>query len=309
MTRGRRLVGPRVSLFYFLDIITAMSGILILIALFFATCLQEGSPLFPGSRNWRSPDLEQELQAAMLRLAGEKNRNAEIREKLPWADLSPADIRRKLRRLQAALSGENPEAAAEPRPLEQVLQEVGLASLQEKVRDAEEAVRKRREAVGQLRGAHEEIDGKVRRGQEALAAQMAGQKGLRLVADGRDTTKAPVVVEVSDARVTLFPFDQPEGREVMEPGSQAIRQLRRRFSVYSPETHYAFLLVQPSGYGLFATLREQLIQMGFEIGYEGVPEDPRFLMPDISLPRKPAAGEGAGIGEPEPWPVEGRSTP
>ena len=307
--RGRQSLAPRVSLFYFLDIITAMSGIMILIALYFSTCLREGSPLFPGSLRWQSPKPEQELESALLRLAEEKNRQAELQEKLRWADLSPSEIRRKLRRLQTVPTGAEGGDEAALRPLEDVLREVGLASLQDDLRSLERDLEKKRSEAAEARQIHGDLDRRVRLTQESVAGRLANQKGLRLVADGKDTTKVPIVVEVSDARVVFYPLDQPEAREVVEPGARAIRQLPRRFSAYQPDTHYAFLLVQPSGYGLFSELREGLVRLGFEVGYDGVPEDPRYFMPDVPTPAVREKSAESVIGEPEPWPVESGRAP
>lgn len=307
--RGRRSLAPRISLFYFLDIITAMSGIMILISLYFATCLQEGSPLFPGGLRWQSREDEQDLQSSLLRLAGEKNRQAELQEKLRWAELTPREIRRKLRRLEGAAPGGAGEGGEGELSLEQILQKVGLASLQDKIRAAESDLEKERGKIDEARQVHGALDSQVRRAQESSASRLADAKGFRLVRDGRDTTKVPVVAEVSYARIVLYPFDQPEARQVLEPASESLRQLRRCFSAYRPETHYAFLLVQPSGYGLFSEIREQLVQLGFEVGYDGVPEDPRILMPDVTAPRSSGRRSEVRIGDPEPWPVEGGKKP
>lgn len=308
-SRGRRSLAPRISLFYFLDIITAMSGIMILIALYFSTCLREGSPLFPGSARWQNRDAEGALQAALLRLANAKNRESELKEKLRWVELTPTEVRRKLRRLQWSGAGRASGSEAEPRSLDQVLQEVGLASLRDQIRRGEADLVQHQVTLEEARRSHDELDRRVRLAQESAAGRLAEKKGLRLVADGKDTSKVPVIVEISDARVVSYPLDHPSARETVEPGSEALRRLRRIFSRYTPETHYAFLLVQPSGYGLFSELREQLGRLGFEVGYDGVAEDPRYLMPDVTPVKPVGRHEAPSIGEPEPWPVEGPKVP
>lgn len=186
---------------------------------------------------------------------------------------------------------------------------MGLASLRDQIRQGEAELARHQAALEEARRSHDEVDRRVRLAQQSATGSLAEKKGLRLVADGKDTTKVPVLVEVSDARVVIYPLDQTSAREAVEPGSEALRRLRRIFSLYTPETHYAFLLVQPSGYGLFAELREQLGRMGFEVGYDGVPEDPRYLMPDVSPVKHGGRHKAPSIGEPEPWPVEGSQAP
>lgn len=306
--RGRHSLAPRITLFYFLDIITAMSGIMILISLYFATCLQEGSPLFPGPARWQSAEAERQLQSTFLDFIREKNRQADLRERLRWAELTPMEIRRKLRRLQWSGPGA-PGHDEEPRPLQKVLEQLGLASLENKIHSLETEVASRRLEVEKARRTHNQFDQQVRLAQESVANRLAEKNGVRLVADGRDTTKVPVVVEVSYARIVIYPFDQPGARETLERGSDSLRQLKRRFAAFTPDTHYAFLLVQPSGYGVFADLRNELARLGFEVGYDGVPEDPRYLMPDVPT-AKPSEGQRkSAMGEPEPWPVEAGPSP
>jgi len=42
------------------------------------------------------------------------------------------------------------------------------------------------------------------------------------------------------------------------------------------------------------------------VGFDGIPEDPRLLMPEESVRPLPGFRRASVLGEPEPWPVEGR---
>ena len=146
-------------------------------------------------------------------------------------------------------------------------------------------------------------------GREAQAVPLGKlnkTRGIRLIRDGRDTTKRPVVVELAYGQTKMFPLDQSSNFQQFETDARTLTRLRRELFGYPPDSHYIFLLVQPSGYGWFAEIREGLQALGYEVGFDGVPEDPRLLLPE-GTPR-PGLGfrQPSVLGDPEPWPVEGR---
>jgi len=304
--RSRAELVPPLGLFIFLDLITALSGVLVLITMFLTTFLERGSPLFAGSAPRSSPVQEAELRSRLLEREQELRRAEELAEKERWAEYSPREIRRKLRRLQGISAEEGTPGAKSP---EEILAEVGLRGLQEEVSSAEAALQKRETEVRQARIQHEALDRKVREAQTVPLGKLGEEKGIRLVRDGRDTTKRPVLVELAYAQVKLFPLDQPVSFVRLEPDERLVARLRRELFGYPPDSHYIFLLVQPSGYGWFTEVRAGLQAIGYEVGFDGIPEDPRLLMPES--PNRPALGfrRPSVLGEPEPWPVEGRGEP
>ena len=304
--RSRAELVPPLGLFVFLDLITALSGVLVLITMFLTTFLERGSPLFLGSAPRSSPVQEAELRSRLLEREQELRRAEELAEKERWAEYSPREIRRKLRRLQGISAEEGTPGAKSP---EEILAEVGLRGLQEEVSSAEAALQKRETEVRQARIQHEALDRKVREAQTVSLGKLGEEKGIRLVRDGRDTTKRPVLVELAYAQVKLFPLDQPASFVRLEPDERLVARLRRELFGYPPDSHYIFLLVQPSGYGWFTEVRAGLQAIGYEVGFDGIPEDPRLLMPES--PNRPALGfrRPSVLGEPEPWPVEGREEP
>jgi len=301
--RSRADLVPPLGLFIFLDLITALSGVLVLITMFLTTFLERGAPLFPGSAPRAEPQLEAELQAKLRERERESRRAEEIAEKQRWAQYSPREIRRMLRRLQG-LPAEG-ETGGE-KSQEQVLADIGLRSLQEEVQKAEAAMEKREAEVRQARAEHEDLDRRVRMAQVVPLGKLGETRGVRLIRDGRDTTKRPVVVELAYGQTKLFPLDQADNFQRFETDERILARLRRELFGYPPDSHYVFLLVQPSGYGWFAEVRAGLQALGYEVGFDGVPEDPRLLLPEGT----PRAGWGSRrpsvLGDPEPWPVEGR---
>ena len=103
--RSRAALVPPMGLFIFLDLITALSGVLVLITMFLTTFLQRGSVLFPGSAPRAEPALEADLRAQLREKERALAQAEALAEKMRWANISPREIRRMLRRLQG-LPGE-----------------------------------------------------------------------------------------------------------------------------------------------------------------------------------------------------------
>ena len=303
--RSRSALVPPLSLYLFLDLITALSGVLILITMFLTTFLDEGSPLFPGSASRAEPGLEGELRSRLLEREKELRQAEELTEKERWVGCSPREIRRMLRRLQGLPTGDGSVETGE-KSLEQCLSEVGLSGLRGEVKSAEQALQKREVEIQKSREKHETLDLQVREGQVGQVKTLGAERGIRLVRDGRDTTKRPLVVELAHSQFKIFPLDQAENLARFEPDDRPVARLRRELFAYPPDSHFIFLLVQPSGYEWFSGIRSGLQSLGYEVGFDGIPEDPRLLLPDGRAPSSFGFRRGSVLGDPEPWPVEGR---
>lgn len=304
--RSRAGLVPPLGLFIFLDLITALSGVLVLITMFLTTFLERGSPLFPGSAAAASPKLETDLRGRLREQEKEFRQAEEIAERLRWAEYSPREIRRMLRRLQG-LPGEG--AAPGEKSQEQILAEMGLSALQEEVQKAETALQKREAEVQRERSTHERLDRMVRKAQAGQAEDLGKGRGIRLVKDGKDTTKRPLVLELAFSQAKFFPLDQPENFLRLDPDDRLVSRLRRELFGYPPDSHFVFLLVQPSGYGRFGEVRSALQSLGYEVGFDGVPEDPRLLLPETAAPSVPGFRSSTVLGDPEPWPVDAKRIP
>ena len=301
--RSRASLVPPLSLYLFLDLITALSGVLVLITMFLTTYLDDGSPLFPGSAKRSEPALE--LRGRLLEREKELRKAEELAEKEKWATLSPREIRRLLRRLQGLSSADGSDAGGE-KTMEKCLAERGLQDLGEQVNSAEKNLQKRELEIHGAREKHEALDRQVRDAQAAQVGALGADRGVRLVRDGRDTTKRPIVIELAHSQFKIFPLDQPSSMSIFEPTDRAVSRLRQELFSFPPDSHFVFLLVQPSGYEWFSAVRSGLQSLGYEVGFDGIPEDPRLFLPDMRPTPSLGFSRPSVLGNPEPWPVEGR---
>jgi hypothetical protein len=273
--------------------------------MFLTTYLDEGSPLFPGSAKRSEPTLETELRGRLLEREKELRKAEELAEKEKWATLSPREIRRLLRRLQGLSSVDGSDAGGE-KTMEQCLAERGLQDLGEQVKSAEKNLQKRELEIHGAREKHEALDRQVRDAQAAQVGALVADRGVRLVRDGRDTTKRPIVIELAHSQFKIFPLDQPSSMSIFEPTDRAVSRLRQELFSFPPDSHFVFLLVQPSGYEWFSAVRSGLQSLGYEVGFDGIPEDPRLFLPDMRPTPSLGFSRPSVLGNPEPWPVDGR---
>jgi hypothetical protein len=249
--------------------------------------------------------LETELRGRLLEREKELRKAEELAEKEKWATLSPREIRRLLRRLQGLSSVDGSEAGGE-KTMEQCLAERGLQDLGEQVKSAEKNLQKRELEIHGAREKHEALDRQVRDAQAGQVGALGADRGVRLVRDGRDTTKRPIVIELAHSQFKIFPLDQPSSMSIFEPTDRAVSRLRQELFSFPPDSHFVFLLVQPSGYEWFSAVRSGLQSLGYEVGFDGIPEDPRLFLPDMRPTPSLGFSRPSVLGNPEPWPVEGR---
>ena len=118
-----------------------------------------------------------------------------------------------------------------------------------------------------------EIEAKVKQAEAAVAsARLKGLK-VRLVPEQSDTTKEPIIVDLSRTRALVMRFDNPN------PVSAAnLPEFYRIIERFEPTKQYFVLFVRPSGAGRFEQIRQAIVNSKFEVGYDAVEEDTEILL-------------------------------
>ena len=278
MSSRLRSLDSKISFFAFADIITAVSGVLIFVALLLATDL--GTPTDSHSKS-EDPEMEQQLQETLAMQADINAQNQRLQELLVIAETAPnpdklkADIKRLRSQLaeeqkkQAAVSDQMVESRDAIAKRDTVL---GLTDLKAKVaRESQEA---KTIAIQ---------DGKVREEMATLEQRLAGVQSkllilrqregkLWLIPDKGSTTKEPILATVSASGVKLERFDRPDQTKNYD---QAIA--RSEFNTYldgvNPVNQYIVFLVRPSGIGLFERLVKAARAKNIEVGFDALEEN------------------------------------
>jgi uncharacterized phage infection (PIP) family protein YhgE len=222
MSSRLRSLDSKISFFAFADIITAVSGVLIFIALLLATDL--GRPTDSRSQAANS-QIEQQLQETLAQQVEVDAQNHRLQELLATADTAPdleklqTDITRLRSQLseeqkkQAALADQMADSRATIAARDKVLGLTDLkATVQRVVQEAESIARQEAKARSEM----ENLDQQVAQVQSKLLKLRQREGQLWLIPDKSATTKEPILVTVDGAGVTIDRFDHPDQRKQLE---------------------------------------------------------------------------------------------
>lgn len=113
-----------------------------------------------------------------------------------------------------------------------------------------------------------EMEAAVKEAESAVVQLRLEKKKLRLIRELSDTTKEPVIVDVSQNKIVVMRFDKPEPSEMASEES-----FKRYLKTCKAEDQYFVLYFRPSGAFRFESLREIVKSAGFELGYDATEEN------------------------------------
>jgi hypothetical protein len=278
MSSRLRSLDSKISFFAFADIITAVSGVLIFVALLLATDL--GVPTDSRTKS-ENTEIEQQLQETLAMQVDVDAQNERLQELLTTAETAPdpEKLQADIKRLQLQLAEEQKKQAA----------------INDQMSESQDAIAKRDAVLGltdlKAKVAHEtqeaksiaSQDAKVREEMAALEQHLAGVQSkllilrqregkLWLIPDKGSTTKEPILATVSASGVKLERFDRPDQTKNFSQSSA-----RSEFDSYldgvKPVDQYIVFLVRPSGVGLFEDLVKSARDKNIEVGFDALEEN------------------------------------
>jgi hypothetical protein len=277
MSRLRSL-DSKISFFAFADIITAVSGVLIFIALLLATDLGRPTDSRPQAAN---SEIERRLQGMFAQQVEVDAQNHRLQELLATADTAPdleklqTDITRLRSQLseeqkkQAALADQMADSQAAIAARDKTLGLTDLkATVQRVVQEAEAIARQDAKARSEMGN----LDQQVAQAQSKLLKLRQREGQLWLIPDKSATTKEPILVTVAGAGVTIERFDHPDQRKQLEK-SGADTAFKTFLSGAKALDQYVVFLVRPSGIEIFKDLVKSARDMGFDVGFDALEED------------------------------------
>ncbi len=279
MSRRRRsLNSTKISFFAFQDIITSVSGILILVTLILATDLDR-----PTSRTTHDadPELERKLSETLRQQAEVDAQNQNLLGLLAAAETAPAaeKLEMDITRLRAQLAEEKKkhasvaeQLAASQSAIEARDRTLGLtdikAQIQRIIQEAESLARQESEVRKEMAS----LEQKVASVQSKLLKLREREGKLWLIPDKSSTTKEPILATISSRGAKVEKFDHPD-----EAKEFAKASARTGFESYlaeaKPLDQYVVFLVRPSGIELFERLVKLAREKGFEVGFDALEED------------------------------------
>ena len=278
MSSRLRSLDSKISFFAFADIITAVSGVLIFVALLLATDL--GRPSSSSSQAANS-EMERRLQEALAQQAEVDLQNHRLKELLATANIAPdleklqADITRLRSQLseeqmkQTALANQMTDSQATIAARDKVLGLTDLkATVQRTIQENETIALQEAKVRSEMNG----LDRQVAHVESQLLKLSQWDGEIWLIPDKSATTKEPIVVFVDGMGATIQRVDHPEQRKQLNKDVAD-----SAFSSYLDSAksldQYVVFEVKPSGIGLFQDLLKSARDKGFDVGYDALEED------------------------------------
>jgi hypothetical protein len=309
-----RSFDSKVTFFAFADIITAVSGMLVFIALLLATDL--GRPAQDAPHN-ADREAQQHLDETLRQQLETVAQNQRLRELLAAAETAPAveKIEADIERLRSELASQQQKQSAlvsEIAKSDYALQErdktLGLTDLkrtvENTVQDGEAIARREAEVRPEM----DSLEQQVASAQARLLKLQAREGKIWLIPDQAATTKEPILVTVAGTGAVAEAFDHPEKRQQWD-ATHAQSSLEAYLRNAKPLDQYVVFLVRPSGIPLFQKLLKSTRTDGFEVGYDALEEDREVHFskpPPIDEP--PPAGDAAPA-KPNPTAGQTNSSP
>ena len=275
-SRLRRESSAPISFFAFLDIITAVTGILILVTLILATDIGGYAPMQAGDSQG-----DEALNTLLRSQARVEAENARMRRIVATAASAPAvmELTEEAAALRVDVAKlESRTAATAARTLARLAEQkqeasaIGVDSLREKLAAQRAALAQTTLNNDQLRTLILGLNPLLQSAsnQLAKAQSLHGQSWLR-PDDGRNG-KQPRVVVVSDQGAVFTPLDSQQS-----PQSWPARSAEKEFTAFcrgcDSSSQYIVFLIRPSGVRLFNELIEIARKRELDVGYVAVAED------------------------------------
>lgn len=252
MGRRKRASAP-FSLFAFQDIITSVTGIILLITMMMAVELVRNlSRAAAAPQEDKSSQVAKMLRQAVSESTSEMDRLQKILDETTTIRFDADSLRRRLAKLKAAAG-------------ELELQNEKIQSTQEKI-DA----RKAQQSLEAKDLTPEAIEALAKE-QEAIARQIAAMKESNRVIFNRPAgaAKAPWLVELNETSIVAAEMGlarPPQSFATADAFLQWVQDQDR-------DSRYFVLLVKPTTIETFSTIRKALQDRRFDVGYDLLPSD------------------------------------
>jgi hypothetical protein len=257
----------------------AVTGILIVIALILALQIDripKSSEQGNISTDVDLADLGQsELNDLEVTLAGLKD-HLDVLQSASRKTESKAEVETEISRLEGRISGNSSassgitdEVSFDSSPIKIIRHKAAeIVRLREEIRSCEEVISLTTVKATRANDQMMKLENQVKVVEAKVMEARARSRKLQLIRELSDTTKEPVIVDVSDERLKVMRFDKPGVIEV-----QQLTDFQTQIRMFKKQDQYFVLYFRPSGAPRFEELRRVVKDSGFEIGYEAIEEN------------------------------------
>ena len=288
------------SFFAFQDVITAVLGILILIALQLSfsinvvkgeegdtessaedTIITEEEFLDNQSRrknleaklsqlrerNREMMDRKQALQSAGQSIQGLQNSMEILRAEVEQLTLDHNSFRRTLSQKEQSLR----EEAAK----------LGLSAVQAEISELSEKTDTDSREIAALKRKLQDLNSRLSSSMADLSTEKSRKDSVWMIPERSNDGKAPLLVTIDGRNMRFEEFDKPESLRVLRTSSLT-SSFKSGVKSYDRRRYKIVFLFKPSGTDYFEKVTELAKDLGFEVGYDPIEENQKiiFSLPD-----------------------------
>jgi hypothetical protein len=283
----RVLRGGKVSFFLFMDTITAVTAMLIMVSLMMTLYLG-GTPESAGNRANVPPE---RLAGTLVEVGQITAQNQSLRALLASANVAPdaERLRADLAMLRSQITNQSQtlaelDASQRQYQTNQHDQEFSVVLAEQRLTLTEIMP-----ALQAVRLSNQLAQAAIREAETNLALvqtnllRIQGEDSLWLIPEADSSGKTPLLVIVSRTNLVCQRFNQAGSRQefIAGTGEQQFAAFLRQLN---PARDYLVFYIRPSGISVFTRCRQLAKQAGLEVGYDAVEEDRRIQFTQMQTP-------------------------
>ena len=288
------------SFFAFQDVITAVLGILILIALQLSFSInvlkgeegnQKGSidDEIVTEQEFLDKRKERETLSGMLSQLREENR--EILAKKDALESEGASIQvikdsirilvSEIEQLEVDFEALDQALKDKRETLSEEAAKLGLTSVQSKITDLSEKFRDDNKVISALKERVEVLSSRLSNSMDELSLEKKRKDSVWMIPEKDNDAKEPLLVTIDGSKMRFEEFDKPESLRVLNTSSLT-SSFEAGVERYDTRKFKIVFLFKPTGAIHFEKIIELAKDLGFEVGYDPIEERQKiiFSVPD-----------------------------
>jgi len=268
-----------INFFSLIDIITGVTGVLILATLLLATKVNPRINAGGLPEDEPDPALRQQLNQLLSDMATLNIQNQQLQRTVAAVEAAPsvASLKQEVEDLHDQKSSAEQRVADLRGSFDRLSRtarerdaKLGLSEMSQKIEELQKDLVKLQQ---KSQTATEDMARWEAEAREAEARLLQVQRELNklwVIPEPSRTSKEPLLVVVSDSSVTIERFNKPENKITLHVPSE--REFRAALASYSSLDYYVVFYVKPSGIPSFDRFKESTKRDGYEVGYDAVEE-------------------------------------
>jgi hypothetical protein len=271
--------GLKISFFAFQDIITSVTGILILVTLILTMYLKPAAESAPAATPITSQSLDSEIATVQAGATELKRQLDDLLDLPSSAELrkSTEQVENETARVQADLNNLRQKARHSTDTPQQKAFAQAISEISQKTSELQQRILATNSLLTNLLQVAARTNSVLDKLAEELQHEQANTDTIRLIPGASNDGKIPVVILVSQQGASVHEFASnvsPSDLNATDLRADPTAAFRR----FTPDRQSLVFFVRPSGIELFRELRQSARRGGFSVGYDLIEENKQLQL-------------------------------